>query len=222
MKRSDVNAAIAYAMAFMAKHHFYLPEWAFWSPAQWDVYYGQCNEIFENGMGWDITDFNHGDFQKVGLTLVTLRNGNPTKPSKPYCEKIMLVRKGQVTPHHYHALKTEDIINRGGGLLCMKLWKSDAEGALVEGPIDVQIDGITTTVQSGTLLSLKPGQSICYTPGLYHTFWAEEEDCLVGEVSSVNDDKTDNYFLVTKGRFSRIEEDEPIAHYLCNEYPSHR
>lgn len=220
MKRSEVNAAIAYAMEFMAKHHFYLPDWAYWTPAQWNENKDKCSAIFENGMGWDITDFNHGDFKNIGLTLVTLRNGNLAKPSKPYCEKIMLVRKDQVTPHHFHALKTEDIINRGGGILCMKLWNSTPQGELAEGPIDVQVDGITTTIQSGAKFTLKPGQSICYTPGLYHTFWAEEDDCLVGEVSSVNDDKTDNYFLVKKGRFSKIEEDEPIAHYLCNEYPT--
>ncbi len=70
-----------------------------------------------------------------------------------------------------------------------------------------------------TTIKLKPGQSVCYTPYLYHTFWAEGGDALVGEVSSVNDDKTDNYFLIPKGRFSNIEEDEPIEHYLCNEYP---
>ncbi len=43
-------------------------------------------------------------------------------------------------------------------------------------------------------------------------------DCLVGEVSSVNDDKTDNRFQEERGRYSAIDEDAPILHYLCNEY----
>lgn len=72
-----------------------------------------------------MTDFGWGDFLKIGLTLVTLRNGSLQKKDKPYCEKIMFVRCGQVTPTHFHWLKTEDIINRGGGILCMRLWKAD-------------------------------------------------------------------------------------------------
>ena len=63
------------------------------------------------------------------------------------------------------------------------------------------------------------GQSICYEPYLYHTFWAEDDHCLVGEVSTVNDDMRDNRFLTPKGRFPQIEEDVPAEHLLCNEYP---
>ena len=181
---------------------------------------GSCLEIFENGIGWDITDFGWGDFEKIGLSLITLRNGNIAKPGgKVYCEKIMVVRDGQVTPEHYHVLKTEDIINRGGGLLCMKLWNATEDSKLDSTDVHVQVDGMSKVFKAGETIKLKPGQSVCYTPYLYHTFWAEGGDALVGEVSSVNDDKTDNYFLIPKGRFSNIEEDEPIEHYLCNEYP---
>ena len=219
MKRSEVNQYIDFAMKFMAENKFCLPPWAYWTPSDWEQMRDRCEEIFENGLGWDITDFGSGNFIKTGLTLVTLRNGNLVKPSKQYCEKIMLVRNSQVTPPHYHVLKTEDIINRTGGLLCMKLWNSAPDGSLSEGLLEVKIDSITTTIRSGEKICLKPGQSICYTPYLYHTFWAEGGNCLVGEVSSVNDDKTDNRFLEERGRFSAIDEDAPILHYLCNEYP---
>ncbi len=101
----------------------------------------------------------------------------------------------------------------------MKLWNSAPDGSLSEGLLEVKIDSITTTIRSGEKICLKPGQSICYIPYLYHTFWAEGGNCLVGEVSSVNDDKTDNRFLEERGRFSAIDEDAPILHYLCNEYP---
>ena len=40
----------------------------------------------------------------------------------------------------------------------------------------------------------------------------------LGEVSRVNDDNTDNYFLEPTYRFAEIEEDEAILHPLCNEY----
>ena len=43
---------------------------------------------------------------------------------------------------------------------------------------------------------------------------------LVGEVSQVNDDKTDNYFLEPVGRFAKIEEDEPPLRVLWNEIPA--
>ncbi|NLA15870.1 MAG: D-lyxose/D-mannose family sugar isomerase [Bacteroidales bacterium] len=218
MKRSEVNEYITYALQFMAEHKFHLPPWATWSPSDWEGLKEPCREIFENGLGWDITDFGSGDFLKIGLTLITLRNGNLEKPSKTYCEKIMVVRNNQVTPLHYHVIKTEDIINRGGGRLCMKLWNSTKEGSLSDDFLEVKIDGILNKVRAGTKICLEPGQSICYTPFLYHTFWAEEGDCLVGEVSSVNDDKNDNCFLEKRGRYAEIDEDAPILHYLCNEY----
>ena len=142
------------------------------------------------------------------------------KKDKPYCEKIMFVRCGQVTPTHFHWLKTEDIINRGGGILCMRLWKADKETEmLTEEPLVVSIDGVSTRVAPGETVRLAPGQSICYEPYLYHTFWAEDDHCLVGEVSTVNDDMRDNRFLTPKGRFPQIEEDVPAEHLLCNEYP---
>ena len=43
-------------------------------------------------------------------------------------------------------------------------------------------------------------------------------ELIAGEVSKVNDDNTDNYFLEETFRFSEIVEDEAILHPLCNEY----
>ena len=34
-----------------------------------------------------------------------------------YAEKALMAEDGQRTPHHYHVVKTEDIVNRGGGAL---------------------------------------------------------------------------------------------------------
>ena len=41
---------------------------------------------------------------------------------------------------------------------------------------------------------------------------------LVGEVSLVNDDDTDNRFLEPVGRFPAIEEDEPPLYLLTQDY----
>ncbi|MDF9352002.1 D-lyxose/D-mannose family sugar isomerase, partial [Escherichia coli] len=38
------------------------------------------------------------------------------------------------------------------------------------------------------------------------------------EISMVNDDQHDNYFLEPGGRFPAIEEDEPVKWLLCGEY----
>ena len=115
MKRSEINRYVREALVFLAEHRFALPEWATWTPAMWADCGDACREIRDNALGWDVTDFGKGDFAREGLTLFTLRNGNPPHDRKPYCEKIMVVREGQATPMHFHWHKMEDIINRGGG-----------------------------------------------------------------------------------------------------------
>ena len=57
-------------------------------------------------------------------------------------------------------------------------------------------------------------------PGLYHLFTPKPGcgDLIVGEVSSINDDRTDNYFEEARPRFIPVEEDCPASVLLCNEY----
>jgi D-lyxose ketol-isomerase len=76
------------------------------------------------------------------------------------------------------------------------------------------------TVDPGGKVILTPGQSICLEPYVYHSFYGEKGrgKVLVGEVSAVNDDNTDNRFLEASGRFPRIEEDEKPLHLLVNDY----
>lgn len=218
MKRSEINRYINEAIAFFNENKFYLPEWVNWSPADWAAKDEKYDEIRDNKLGWDVTDFSNGNFAKEGLTLITLRNGNVKRDNKTYCEKIMMVRINQETPIHFHWKKMEDIINRGGGLLCMKLWKATEDEEQSSVPFEIQIDGVRTTIQPGETIHFRPGQSISFPPYIYHTFWAEEGDCMVGEVSTVNDDINDNRFLTELGRFSKIEEDVPAEFVLCNEY----
>lgn len=219
MKRSEINAIIKEARTFFASQNFNLPQWIDWSEEEWKTKGTECAEIKRNGLGWDVTDFATGNFNEIGLTAITVRNGNLKYDRKTYCEKLMMVRVNQVTPIHFHWKKMEDIINRAGGDLCMKLWKADEAEALTNEDVVVQIDGVTTTVKAGELLRLKPGASISFEPYVYHTFWAEGAPCMVGEVSTVNDDENDNRFLEPLGRFSEIVEDEPKYRLLCNEYP---
>ena len=219
MKRSEINRYIREAIQFFESNHFYLPVWARWSTAEWQSKGEECDEIRPNGLGWDITDFGKGRFAEEGLTLVTIRNGNLKYDNKPYCEKIMLVREKQITPIHFHWKKMEDIINRGGGKLCIRLWKADLQEERTNEDCFVKIDGVKTRVPGGGTVCLENGQSICFEPYMYHTFWAEGGDCMVGEVSTVNDDANDNRFFEPIGRFPAIEEDCPAEYLLCTEYP---
>jgi hypothetical protein len=223
MKRSELNRYIAEADAFFTKNHFVLPPFAQWTPQEWDKQGPEADGIRHARLGWDVTDFASGNFSQTGLTVFTLRNGlSPDgKPSKGYAEKIIYVREGQITPFHYHASKMEDIINRGGkgsGSLVVQLHNSTEDGRLADTPVVVSCDGVRRRVDAGAAVTLGPGQSVTLPPFLYHTFYAVDGDALIGEVSSLNNDDTDNFFLDKLPRFPAVIEDEAPTRLLCTEY----
>ena len=223
MKRSEINASIREALALFEEYKITLPPFTAWTPEEWATKGDEVAEIKENMLGWDITDFGQGDFNRIGLFLITLRNGNqknPNKYPKPYAEKIMIVKENQITPMHFHWSKMEDIINRGGGNLMIKLYNSTEDEELADTDVVVSMDGVRHTLPAGSIVRLEPGQSITLTKGLYHRFWGEEGKgtVLVAEVSMCNDDAADNRFYDAVGRFPEIEEDEAPLRLLCNEY----
>ena len=83
------------------------------------------------------------------------------------------------------------------------------------------VDGMIRTVSAGGHLKLAPGESVTLFPNNWHAFWGEGGDVLIGEVSTVNDDLTDNIFEKPIGRFSKIEEDEAPLHLLVSDYDTH-
>jgi D-lyxose ketol-isomerase len=222
MKRSEINAIMQKADAFIQSRGFYLPPFAYWTPDIWMEKGAEVSEIVDNKLGWDITDFGSGNFNSRGLFLFTVRNGNTQNwqalKGKLYAEKIMVVEDSQVTPMHFHWNKMEDIINRGGGDLLIQLYQATTEEQLdEEKAVSVSIDGRRLTVEPGATLRLTPGESISLEPRCYHTFWGQGR-VLVGEVSLVNDDQRDNRFYEPVGRFPDIEEDVPPLYLLCNDY----
>ena len=220
MKRSEINTYLAEALAAFQKAGFTLPPFGYLPYAKWSTRGHEYDEIRRCMLGWDITDFGSGDFLRIGLTLFTLRNGDPTDPAgKTYAEKLMYVRPGQVTPMHYHTRKMEDIIVRAGANLIVELWLPDENGGLSDRDVTVSMDGVRQTFPAGTRIALAPGQSITMARGLYHSFFADGGLCVVGEVSMVNDDNTDNHFLEACGRFPPIEEDAEPEFCLCFAYP---
>jgi D-lyxose ketol-isomerase len=221
MKRSEINRIMREAVSFIEAEKFSLPPFVTWTYEQWKGKNSEYDEIKRNMLGWDITDFGGGDFDRLGLLMITIRNGNLKDPDnkKTYAEKLLISDDGQVTPYHFHWSKMEDIINRGGGTLVIRCYNSDEEGGMLDTPVTIYIDGRTFVAPAGERIELKRGESITLPTGQYHSFWAEGGKCLIGEVSSTNDDTIDNRFYEKGGRFPQIEEDEPILYPLFSEYP---
>ena len=190
MKRSQINQACRDAQAYFAAHHWALPP----HPR------------------WDITDFGLGDFVHCGLTVVNLAT------EAEYCEKLMYARQGQITPCHTHARKKEDIICRAG-LLAIKLWSAKpVPDARIVPTLRVAIDGVMREVKTAEAFVLQPGSRVTLYPGTWHEFYPTSEQCIIGEVSTANDDQHDNFFLNPDiGRFPGIEEDEASIVRLVSE-----
>lgn len=223
MKRSEINRAIKDAIALLDKHHFKLPRFAYWTMEEWEANKDYIDTIREVMLGWDITDFGSGDFDKIGAVLFTIRNGKLGREGigSPYAEKILIFKEGQRLPIHHHAMKTEDIINRGEGTMEMLFYKRNKDGTVdYESDVEYYSDGIKCIAKAGEPVYITTGNSVRLDPFVNHTFGAKMGDgpLICGEVSKVNDDMTDNYFAEPTARFADIEEDEPISHPLCNEY----
>ena len=227
MKRSAINRIMRESTDFLQRMHFFLPPFAWWTPEDWTKRGPECREIAVNQLGWDITDFGRGDFPRLGLFLFTIRNGALAELAKPggkiYAEKILIVQPGQLTPTHFHYKKTEDIINRGGGVLELACWNATADEGLADTPVVIRCDGVERTLAPGSVFALQPGESVCLPAGLYHQFRGGmgAGTVLVGEVSRVNDDLVDNRFHEPIGRFPKIDEDEAPLHLLTEDYPGY-
>jgi hypothetical protein len=225
MKRSEINSIMRKALAFADKMKFKLPPFVYWGPKEWENKGHEYDEVRDNMLGWDITDFGSGDYYKIGLLMITLRNGNfssKEKYVKPYAEKLLIVEEEQITPYHFHWSKMEDIINRGGGNLMVQVYGSTKEETLSDKPVMISMDGRNYEAPAGTIVRVSPGESITLPSGQYHKFWGEKGTgtILVGEVSKVNDDNVDNRFLDKVGRFPEIEEDEAPLYLMYGEYPT--
>lgn len=226
MKRSEINAALREMEGMIREYRIALPGFCRFTPAQWREKGHEYDEVRDNMLGWDITDYGLGDFERVGFSLITLRNGNLAQRDrypKTYAEKLLYLKEGQYSPMHFHWAKMEDIINRGGGNVLIRVYRSTPEEELDKtGEVLVQQDGRRYLVPAGSQVRLTPGESITIYPYLYHDFTVEPGTgpVLLGEVSQCNDDNADNRFYEPVGRFPAIEEDEPPYRLLCNEYPA--
>ncbi len=181
MKRSEINRALADALRC-----FQTARWAL--PPQ---------------PRWDVTDFGLGSFAKIGLVLVNLAE------QPEYCEKLMYSKHRQVLPMHTHRRKKEDIICRSGRLT-VELWKGHPDRTRRGELFSLIRNGDSVEARSGDNVILEAGERVTIVPGVYHAFWAESDEAVIGEVSTANDDAHDNFFVDPRiGRFPEIEEDVP-------------
>ena len=225
MKRSEINAAIRFAEELCEKHHVTLPFFAYLNADKSEFLKESRVNIVKTMLGWDVTDFNGGDFEKLGAVLFTVRNGCVNEPGvgTPYAEKYIFLKDGceQEIPLHYHNEKTEDIINRAGGVFCCQLALQGEDGKPdFTKPVRVLRDGEYYEAAPGEIIEITTGNSITLEPGVYHRFFAKTGcgDLLIGEVSKINDDNTDNVFAVVRDRFCEVYEDEAPYRLLVNEY----
>lgn len=224
IKRSEVNRIMREADKFIRSFGYILPPFAYWSPKEFKDRKGEARNIINANLGWDITDYGLNEFDKTGLFLFTVRNGDandlPKGRGMLYAEKAMISRNEQYSPMHRHNIKAEDIINRGGGTLVIELYGDTGGKCDKQKGVEVYCDGILHKLPPGGKLRLKPGESVTLMPNEHwHAFWGEGGDVFIGEVSTVNDDNTDNVFDDPKiARFGGIEEDEEPWHLLVSDY----
>ena len=220
MKRSEINKAIQTAKEMMEKYSWTLHHWAYWAKSEYENKSELREYLNNHQMGWDVTDFGKGIFHEQGITLFCIRNGiQGDANDKPYAEKLLFMQEGQEIPFHSHKIKLEDIINRGGGDLAIEFLEVDEKNQELSNKISVLVDGEKNLLAPHEPLILKRGQSVTVDRNIFHRFYAVKGSGMVmaGEVSQVNDDNNDNYFLEPIGRFSEIQEDELPLHPLWNE-----
>ena len=92
MKRSEINKALKELEAMCEKYCCYLPPFCHLTPEQWENIGHEYDEVRDCMLGWDITDYGMGNFDKMGFSLITIRNGNRAmadKYPKVYAEKLL-------------------------------------------------------------------------------------------------------------------------------------
>jgi D-lyxose ketol-isomerase len=211
MKRSFIDARIDAMVAFCERQGARLPPFAFWGESDFLAGSEAAQRILEGGLGWNVVEFEPGGFARAGLSVFTLRMGDWRHLShgrgRLYGEKLLFAEDGQRTPHHYHIVKTEDIVNRGGARFVVELVKVDRAGTPLKERFRALKDVKTLELEPGARVTLEPGESLTLEPFVAHAFWAEGGPTLGGEVSLANDDRTDNYFLPPLAAPAPIVED---------------
>jgi D-lyxose ketol-isomerase len=222
MRRSFINRRIEAMLELCDRHRYKLPPFADWDEARYRAQAAPARRVREAGLGWNVVEFSPGAYDRRGLTLFTSRMGDwrglAAGGGRLYAEKAIMAEDGQITPHHYHIVKTEDVLNRGGARFVVELFKVDVRGVRLNEWFTVLKDVEALDLAPGARVVLEPGESLTLEPFIAHSFWAEGGAVLAGEISLANDDATDNYFLPPLGPFAPIEEDAPMRYVTVRDH----
>jgi D-lyxose ketol-isomerase len=222
MKRSFIETRIEAMLAACQRHGLPLPPFALWGEDEYRANPDAARRIATSGLGWNIVEFAPGAFRREGLGVFTLRMGDWRELHKGrgrfYAEKALYAEDGQRAPPHYHVVKTEDIVNRGGARFVIELFKVDRAGAPIKERFRVVKDVTMLDLGPGDRITLEPGESATLEPFVAHSFWAEGGATLAAEVSLVNDDASDNYFVPALAPFAPIEEDRPRRYITVRDH----
>lgn len=221
MKRSLINNRIQQAIVKFKENSVLLPPQASWDFGKWKSNEKTANEWNLRNLGWDITDFGLGDYDKYGGILFTVLNSEiASEADQPYSKKYLIRQKNQGAPLHYHAKKIETITCIGRGTLQIQVYNQGNDGELdKEKKVKILINSFLEELTPGSIIKLKPGESIRIPNRLYHSFKALDNYVISEEVSGVNNDKNDNFWLSNVGRFPEIKEDVKPTFLLCTEMP---
>ena len=125
MKRSEINKALKELEVMCAREHCYLPPFCHFTPEEWKTKGHEYDEVRDCMLGWDITDYGLGDFDKVGMSLITIRNGNRAmqdKYPKVYAEKLLYMKEGQYSPLSIAAVVTSSF---GSNMAWLKMTQAN-------------------------------------------------------------------------------------------------
>ncbi len=222
MKRSFIDARVEAMLELCDRYGVRLPPFALWDEAEFRANGDAARLVAARGLGWNVVEFRPGAFATDGLTLFTLRMGDWTGlelgRGRLYAEKAIMSEDGQRAPHHYHVVKTEDIVNRGGARFVVELFRVDRNGEPLKERFRAFKDVSVLDLRPGDRVRLEPGESLTLEPYVAHAFWAEGGAAIAGEVSLANDDSTDNYFIPPLKSPPPIEEDAPARFVTTRDY----
>ena len=234
MKRSEINSAIARAIANAKKSGVALPIWVDWKPEQFEA---NADGIRQQMLGWKVVDFGIGNFDACGLVVLVLTNslidssGEPLRepgvtggrsyPVTSFARKYLFVQAGQTEPHHFHRQKQRKEVSMiAGGRVRFELAWADGDDALSSRDVQVQVDGIWHQLPANGEIFLQAGQTITLPGGLSHIIQVEagDKDAILLETSTANNDRTDNIFPFITPSSEPIDEDQEVRYQLLDEH----
>ncbi|MBK9620478.1 MAG: D-lyxose/D-mannose family sugar isomerase [Candidatus Obscuribacter sp.] len=233
MKRSEINAAVARAIANSQKCGIALPRWAAWAPEE----FGESAEgMRQQKLGWKVVDFGLGDFANCGLVVLVLANaladakGEPvTKgsqvgayqyPGSSFSRKFLFVQAGQTRAPPLPPPERAQRSDCGGGApVTFELAWAESDTKLSERDVDVQVDGIWHHLPAHGKVTINPGETITLPGDLSHiiSVAAGGGDVIMLETSTANNDAHDNIFPFITPTSVAIEEDTRALYQMLDE-----